>query len=120
MPTAASSVPGLDLLWLSCAAATLVARHVSRPEEAVLSVGYSESSLVFRYGTATRLAIAALRDRQLAGASMALVSDQEDAALRKSLATRGSSLSAVDHVTGLDYATGGGRMIMTLNNLELR
>jgi hypothetical protein len=67
LPTASVVVPGLDLLWLSRNAATLVARHLSRPGEAVLSVGYSEPSLVFLLGTATRLAAAAPGDRQLAG-----------------------------------------------------
>ena len=113
-------VPGLDLLWLSRTAATLVARHLSRPGEAVVSVGYSEPSLVFLLGTATRLATAAPGDRQLAGAGMALVSDREDAAFRRSLATSRLNLNAVDRVTGLDYSAGGGRVILTLYDLEPR
>ncbi|HEX4184317.1 MAG TPA: glycosyltransferase family 39 protein [Stellaceae bacterium] len=120
LPTASVVVPGLDLLWLSRTAATLVTRHLSRPGEAVLSVGYSEPSLVFLLGTATRLATAAPADRQLAGAGMALVSDRADAAFRKSLATRGLNLSAIDRVTGLDYSGGGGRVILTLYALEPR
>jgi hypothetical protein len=120
LPTASVIVPGLDLLWLSRTAATLVGRHLSRSGEAVLSVGYSEPSLVFLLGTATRLATAAPGDRQLAGAGMALVSDREDAALRKSLTTRGLNLSAVDRVTGLDYSAGGSRVILTLYDLEPR
>jgi hypothetical protein len=113
-------VPGLDLLWLSRTGATLVARHLSRPGEAVVSVGYSEPSPVFLLGTATRLATAAPGDRQLAGAGMALVSDREDAAFRRSLATRRLNLNAVDRVTGLDYSAGGGRVILTLYDLEPR
>ena len=79
-----------------------------------------EPSLVFLLGTATRLATAAPGDRQLAGAGMALVSDREDVAFRKSLATRRLNLSAVDRVTGLDYSAGGGWVILTLHDLEPR
>jgi hypothetical protein len=101
-------------------AAWLVARHLSPPGEAVLSVGYSEPSLLFLLGTATRLATVAPGDRQLAGAGMALVGDREDAAFRKSLATRGLNLSAVDRVSGLDYSAGRGRVILSLYDLEPR
>ena len=119
LPTSDVVVPGLDLPWLSRTAATLVAR-LPRTGEAVVSVGYSEPSLVFLLGTATRMATAAPGDRQLAGAGMALVGDREDAAFRKSLATRGLNFSAVDRVTGLDYSAGGGRVILTLYDLEPR
>ena len=94
--------------------------RVSRPGEAGLSAGYSEPSLVFLLGRAAGLATAAPGDRQLAGAGMALVSDREDAAFRKSLATRGSNFSAVDRVTGLDYSAGQGRVILILYDLEPR
>jgi 4-amino-4-deoxy-L-arabinose transferase-like glycosyltransferase len=120
LPAASIVLPGLDFLWLSRAAATLVTRHLQRPGEAVLSVGYSEPSLVFLLGTATRLVTAAPADRQLAGADMALVSDREDEAFRKSLAARGLSLRAIDRVTGIDYSAGGGRVTLTLYDLERR
>jgi hypothetical protein len=120
LPTASVVALGLDLLWLSRTAATLAARHLSHPDEAVLSVGYGEPSLVFLLGTATRLATAAPGDRQLAGAGMALVSDREDAAFRKSLATRRLNLSAVDRVTGLDYSSGQSCVILTSHDLEPR
>lgn len=120
LPMASVVLPGLDLLWLSRTAATLVARHLPRSGEAVLSVGYSEPSLVFLLGTATRLVTAAPADRQLPGAGMALVSDREDAAFRKSLAARRLNLRAIDRVTGLDYPTGGSRVILTLYDLERR
>jgi 4-amino-4-deoxy-L-arabinose transferase-like glycosyltransferase len=120
LPMASVVLPGLDLLWLSRTAATLVARHLPRPGEAVLSVGYSEPSLVFLLGTATRLVTAAPADRQLSGAGMALVSDRQDAAFRKSLATLGLNLREIDRVTGLDYPAGGSRVILTLYDLEPR
>jgi hypothetical protein len=73
LPAAGVVVPALDLLWLSRAAATVVAYQQPRREEAVLSVGYSEPSLVFLLGTTTRVVAAAPADQQLAGACMALV-----------------------------------------------
>ena len=51
---------------------------------------------------------------------MALVGDREDAAFRKSLATRRLNLRAIDRVTGLDYSAGGGHVILILYDLEPR
>jgi 4-amino-4-deoxy-L-arabinose transferase-like glycosyltransferase len=109
----------IDLLWLSRAAAAVVARHQPRRDEAVLSVGYSEPSLVFLLGTATRLVTAAPAD-QLVGAGMALVSGRDDAAFRRSLESRGLHPLAIDRVSGLDYSAGGGRVTLTLYGLERR
>ena len=120
LPMASVVVAGLDSLWLSGAAAALVARHLRRAGEPVLSVGYNEPSLVFLLGTATRLVTAAPAHQQLSGAGMALVGDREDAAFRKSLATRGLNLHSIDRVTGVDYSAGGGRVILTLYDLEPR
>ena len=120
LPAAGVVVPALDLLWLSRAAATVVARHQPRRDEAVLSVGYSEPSLVFLLGTPTRLVTAAPADQQLAGAGMALVSDRDDAAFRRSLGSRGLHPLAIDRVSGLDYSAGGGRVTLTLYGLERR
>ena len=58
VPAALAVVPELDPLWPSRAAAAMLARHPPGPGEAVLSVGYSEPSLVFLLGTATRLVTA--------------------------------------------------------------
>jgi 4-amino-4-deoxy-L-arabinose transferase-like glycosyltransferase len=116
---AGAVVPALDLLWLSRAAAIVVARHQPRQDEAVLSVGYSEPSLVFLLGTATRLVTAAPAD-QLVGAGMALVSGRDDAAFRRSLESRGLHPLAIDRVSGLDYSAGGGRVTLTLYGLERR
>ena len=65
-----------------------------------------------------RLVTSAPADRQLAGAGIALVSDREDAAFHESLATRRLNLRPIDRVTGLDYSAGGGRVILTLYDLE--
>jgi hypothetical protein len=63
-------------------------------------------------GTATRLAAVPTGDRQLAGAGITLVSDQEDKAFQKFLARRGVNLSAVDRISGLDCLAGGGLVIL--------
>jgi 4-amino-4-deoxy-L-arabinose transferase-like glycosyltransferase len=118
IPAACEVVPRLDPLWLSRSAAALIARHAPPPGEAVLSVGYSEPSLVFLLGTTTRLVTAAPGDGQLAGAGMALVSDRYDAEFRRSLAARGLTARAIDGVGGLDYSTGGDKLILTLYRLE--
>jgi 4-amino-4-deoxy-L-arabinose transferase-like glycosyltransferase len=120
LPAAAAVVPALDLLWLSRAAAALVARHQPRQGEPVLSVGYNEPSLVFLLGTATRLTTAARGDLQLAGAGLALVSDRDDATFHRSLGSRGLDPAAIDRVSGLDYSAGGGRMTLTLYDIERR
>jgi 4-amino-4-deoxy-L-arabinose transferase-like glycosyltransferase len=118
LPAALEVAPGLNSLWLSRSAAALLARHPPRPGEAVLSVGYSEPSLVFLLGTATRLVTAAPGDGQLAGAGLALVNERDDTAFQQSLAARGLSARAIDRVAGLDYSAGGGKLVLTLYHLE--
>jgi hypothetical protein len=118
LPAALEVAPRLDSLWLSRSAATLLARHPPRPGEAVLSVGYSEPSLVFLLGTATRLVTAAPGSGQLAGAGLALVSDRYDTEFQRSLAVHGWSARAIDRVSGLDYSAGGGKLVLTLYALE--
>jgi hypothetical protein len=83
-----------------------------------LSVGYSEPSLVFLLGTATRLVTAEPGDGQLAGAGLALVDDRSDAEFRRSLARRGLTARALDRVEGLDYSAGRGRLVLTLYRLD--
>ncbi len=118
LPAALAVAPGLNLLWLSRSATAMLARHPPGPGEVVLSVGYSEPSLVFLLGTATRLVTSAPGSGQLAGAGMALVNNRYDAEFRHSLTARGFTARAVDHVEGLDYSAGGGKLVLTLYRLE--
>ena len=118
LPAAFAVGPDLDTLWLSRSAAALLARHSPAPGQAVLAVGYSEPSLVFLLGTATRLVTATPGDHQLAGAGMALVSEGDDAEFRKALSARGLSFQAIGSVAGLDYSAGGGRLVLTLYDLR--
>jgi 4-amino-4-deoxy-L-arabinose transferase-like glycosyltransferase len=110
---AAAVLPGLDRLWLSRAAAALVARHPPPPGEPLVAVGYSEPSLVFMLGTKTRLATVPVAAQVLAKGGAALVSRQQEASFRRVLAARGLVLHAEGHVAGLDYSTGH-TLVLTL------
>jgi 4-amino-4-deoxy-L-arabinose transferase-like glycosyltransferase len=118
MPAALTVVPGLDLLWLSRTAATVVARHSVPPGKAVLSVGYSEPSLVFLLGSATRLVTATPTGDQLAGAGLALVNNHDDAEFRQSLVSHGLTARMLEQITGLDYSAAGTNVLLTLYRLE--
>src|SRR5215472_451668 len=114
----AKVAPGLDRLWLNQTAAAAVARHPPPSGAAVLSVGYSEPSLVFLLGTPTRLVTATLSADQLAGAGLALVNRHDDTEFRQSLARHALIPRTLDQVTGLDYSAGGTTVVLTLYGLE--
>jgi 4-amino-4-deoxy-L-arabinose transferase-like glycosyltransferase len=118
VPAALEVAPKLRTLWLSRSAASLLARYPPDPGEAVLSVGYSEPSIVFLLGTATRLVTAAPANDQLAGAGMALVNDRFNDEFLQSLASRKMAARALGSVEGLDYSSGGGKLVLTLYRLE--
>jgi 4-amino-4-deoxy-L-arabinose transferase-like glycosyltransferase len=118
LPAVLAVAPPLDCMWPSRSAAAALARHPPGPGEAVLSVGYSEPSLVFLLGTATRLVTAEPGDGQLADASLALVDDRSEARFLRSLARRGLTARALERVEGLDYSAGRGKLILTLYRLE--
>jgi len=118
LPAALAVAPKLDYLWPSRSAAAMVARHPPRPGEVVLSVGYSEPSLVFLLGTATRTVTAEPADDQLAGAGLALVNEREAPEFLQSLARHGLTARALDRAEGLDYSAGSGKLVLTLYRLE--
>ncbi|MGC2203622.1 MAG: glycosyltransferase family 39 protein [Stellaceae bacterium] len=118
VPAASFVAPGLDQLWVSRSAAAAVASHSPRAGGSVLAVGYSEPSLVFLLGTATRLAAAAPAYEQLAGASMALVNQRDDAEFLRELTSYRLTAQPLERLTGLDYSAGGGKLVLTLYRLE--
>jgi 4-amino-4-deoxy-L-arabinose transferase-like glycosyltransferase len=118
VPAALTVASELDYVWPSRSAAAALARHPPGPGEAVLSVGYSEPSLVFLLGTATRLVTAEPGDGQLAGAGLALVDDRSDAEFLRSLARRGLTARALERFEGLDYSAGRAKLVLTLYRLE--
>jgi hypothetical protein len=107
--------PELDKLWLSRAAAAMVARYHAPRDAPVAAVGYREPSLVFLLGTATRFLApeSAAEYITYPHGAAALVSDRDDAAFRRALHARGWEPRAVEHVDGLDYSNGQ-RMTLTL------
>jgi 4-amino-4-deoxy-L-arabinose transferase-like glycosyltransferase len=101
-------LPGLDRLWLSRGAATLIAREIPGRKLPVDAVGYSEPSLVFLLGTDTRLVPpeTAARDPAEKRSAAALVSDRDGAAFQAALAAHGAAATVIGHVGGLDYSNG--------------
>lgn len=103
---AAAILPGLDRLWLSRAAAALVARHPPPAGAPLVVIGDSEPSLVFLIGTETQLASVPAAAVLLARGGAALVDERETGSFRRALAARGLVLHPEGRVSGLDYATG--------------
>ncbi len=95
MPAALGVLPGLDRLWLSRAAAGLVAHHPPAAGAPLVAVGYSEPSLVFLLGTNLRLTTTRGAAEALAGGGEALVSSREEAMFRQALAARGLAVQPV-------------------------
>ncbi|HVC52018.1 MAG TPA: glycosyl transferase [Stellaceae bacterium] len=109
--------PGLDRLWLSRSAATLVALHPPRAGAPLVAVGYDEPSLVFLLGTGLHLGNAAGAAVLLARGGEVLVSDREQAELRRALTARGLAARALGSVSGTDYSNGR-HMVITLYDVE--
>jgi 4-amino-4-deoxy-L-arabinose transferase-like glycosyltransferase len=103
---AARIAPGLDRLWLSRSAASLVARHPRPPGTPLVAVGDSEPSLVFLLGTDTSLTTAPAAAQLLEHGGEALVGAREDAMFRQDLAARGLHARSLGHVAGFDYSNG--------------
>ena len=112
-PAALAVLPGLDRLWLSRAAAGLVAAHPPAAGMPLVAVGYSEPSLVFLLGADLRLATARGAAETLARGGEALVSSREDAMFRQALSARNLVPTPVGSAPGLDYSNGQ-RMVLTL------
>ncbi|HZK89682.1 MAG TPA: glycosyltransferase family 39 protein [Stellaceae bacterium] len=109
-------IPGLDRLWLSRAAAALIADHQPQGGTALTVIGYNEPSLAFLLGgrlqTATTGAAATLND-----GDEALVNERDAPALGQGLALRGLAAKPLDSVRGTDYSNGQ-RMALTLYRIE--
>jgi 4-amino-4-deoxy-L-arabinose transferase-like glycosyltransferase len=93
-------VPSLDRLWLSRAAAALIAQHPPPSEAPIVVLGYNEPSLVFL-----------LRNKMdgvagLAAGDEALISAEQAAMFEQTLSARGLTAQPVDSVSGTDYSNG--------------
>jgi 4-amino-4-deoxy-L-arabinose transferase-like glycosyltransferase len=112
-PAATAVLPSLDRLWLSRAAARLVANHPPAARAPLVAVGYSEPSLVFMLGTDLRLTTPAAAAEALARGGEALVSSRIEAMFRQAVSARGLVATPVGSAAGLDYSNGQ-RMVLTL------
>jgi 4-amino-4-deoxy-L-arabinose transferase-like glycosyltransferase len=106
-------LPGLDRLWLSRAAAGLVARHPPSAGAPIVAVGYGEPSLVFLLGTDLRLLTPQAAAQALAGGGEALVTSRDAAMFRQAASARGLRAQPQGSVSGLDYSNGQ-RLVVTL------
>ena len=107
-------LPRIDALWLSRAAAALVAGERT-PGERVASSGYTEASLVFLLGTDTELVAPPTAAADLAAhrVGLVLIEGRQDEAFKAALAGEGFTPRSLGQVQGLDYSNGK-RMVLTL------
>ena len=112
-PAGGSVLPGLERLWLSRAAAGLVAQHPREAGAPLIAVGYSEPSFVFMLGTGVRLTTPRGSAETLGHGGDALVSNREEAMFRQALSARGLVPHALGNAPGFDYSNGQ-RMVLTL------
>jgi 4-amino-4-deoxy-L-arabinose transferase-like glycosyltransferase len=113
LPAGLAVLPGLDRLWLSRAAAELVAHHPPAAGTPLIAVGYGEPSLVFLLGGHVRLTSPPGAAEALAGGGAALVSNREEPMFRQALSGRGLNAHPLGTVAGFDYSNGQ-RMALTL------
>jgi 4-amino-4-deoxy-L-arabinose transferase-like glycosyltransferase len=113
MSAGSAVLPGLERLWLSPAAAGLVAAYPRAAGTSLVAVGYSEPSLVFLLGTNIRLTTPRGAAETLAGGGEALVSNREEAVFRQAVSARGLVVQPLGSAPGFDYSNGQ-RMVLTL------
>jgi 4-amino-4-deoxy-L-arabinose transferase-like glycosyltransferase len=106
-------LPGIDQIWLSRAAAAMVAAHPPATGKPLVAVGYSEPSLVFMLGTDLRLTTPRGAAETLAEGGEALVSSREEPLFRQAMNARGLNVEPVSNAPGTDYSNGQ-RMVLTL------
>ena len=113
LPAGSAVLPGLDRLWLSRAAANLVAHHPAGAGAPLVAIGYGEPSLVFLLGGHIRLMPPSAAAEVLASGGSALVSNRQEPAFRQILSAHGLNPHPLGTVAGFDYSNGQ-RMALTL------
>jgi 4-amino-4-deoxy-L-arabinose transferase-like glycosyltransferase len=113
---AAFIVPRLDRLWLSRAAAALVAQHPPASDTTLTVIGYNEPSLVFLLNDGFKTGMG---DAPLAAGDEALVGDRLAPAFWKNLLAHGLRAWAIHTVEGIDYSNGQ-QMTLTLYQIVPR
>jgi 4-amino-4-deoxy-L-arabinose transferase-like glycosyltransferase len=114
VPVFTGLLPRLDRIWLSREAAAMVAQAGPRGAP-VDAVGYTEPSLVFLLGTATRFVspVDAAADLAAARTRLALVGNRDEDAFLRGAAEHGIEPRRLGTVEGIDYSNGC-RMALTL------
>jgi 4-amino-4-deoxy-L-arabinose transferase-like glycosyltransferase len=105
VPAASWVVPNLDRLWLSRAAAGLVARHEPPTGTRLTVIGYTEPSLVFLLRDQLRVTTASAASA-LSASDEALVNNRDSATFEQGLAAQGLGAQPIDNVAGIDYSNG--------------
>jgi 4-amino-4-deoxy-L-arabinose transferase-like glycosyltransferase len=103
--------PTLRTLWVSQAAADLIATRDLDPRNGVTPgpvavVGYAEPSLVFLLGTFTELDTPQDAADAVADGEPAIVERKQDGAFQQALRAAGVKATAVGEIKGLDYSIG--------------
>ncbi len=102
-------LPELTTIWLSPRIAAAVAAVRPCPDSVLASASYSEPSLVFAVGKATRLVSAAAAADYIAGnasCGLALIGTREAAAFQARLEVLGIAPRALAEIKGINYSTG--------------
>jgi 4-amino-4-deoxy-L-arabinose transferase-like glycosyltransferase len=102
------ALPRAEQLWLSPQIAAAVRGTGGCPSPAVAAVGYSEPSLVFLVGTATKLTSGAVAAEMLLSdpCAFAVVDDEADGGFRSSLARFKAAPQSVASFDGMNYSKG--------------
>jgi 4-amino-4-deoxy-L-arabinose transferase-like glycosyltransferase len=113
VPATVGVLPGLDRVWLSRSAASLVAQHPPPAGVPLVAVGDSEPSLVFLLGTGLQLLTPRAAAAALGRGGEALVANRDEPGFRHALAGSGLDATALGSVSGLDYSNGQ-HLVLTL------
>lgn len=113
VPAALGVLPGLDKLWISRAAASLVAQHPPRPGAPIAAIGYSEPSLVFLLRGEVRFATPQDAAETLERGGEALVTGRQQSAFLQALDARRLAAQALGSIAGIDYSNGQ-HIVLTL------
>jgi len=107
--TFAVVAPSLDRLWIARSLLPVVAEARSCPGTPIVTAGFSEPSMVFVHGTATRLSDAEGAADALAAdpdCAVAIVESRQHDAFLAAVAARGVSVEPAGAVEGLNYSRG--------------
>lgn len=107
VPVFALVTPGLDALWVSRGAASLVA-PLRQPGHAVAVAGYSEPSLIFLLGTDTKLVDGAAAAEFLVAdpTAIVLIEGRAEGGFRRAAEEAELTPREIGRVAGLDYSNG--------------